>query len=194
MTSSPETLALLLKRRSSKVLTLQEPGPSPKELETILTAATRVPDHGKLAPWRFLLFRNDARPAFGEILRRRFLETRPDASDDMADIEARRFLRAPLVVAVISRVTPGIKIPEWEQQLSAGAVCQNMLIAATALGYGCCWLTEWCAYDEVVARALKLVPGERVAGFVYLGTPLFANAERPRPALEGLCRDWTPAG
>lgn len=186
----PEALALLLRRRSSKVLSLQEPGPSASDLETILTAASRVPDHGKLAPWRFLLFRDHARAAFGEILRRRFVETHPDATRELADIEERRFLRAPLVVAVISRVTTGIKIPEWEQQLSAGAVCQNMLIAATALGYGCCWLTEWYAYDEGVARALDLQPGERVAGFVYLGTPMFANTERPRPALANVCQDW----
>lgn len=191
MTSSSPTLALLLSRRSSKVLALQEPGPSDADLEVILTAATRVPDHGKLAPWRFLLFKDQARAVFGEILRRRFTQTRPDASEDLAQIEARRFLRAPLVVAVISRVTPGIKIPEWEQQLSAGAVCQNLLIAATALGYGCCWLTEWCAYDEGVAEALGLHADERVAGFVYVGTPMFPNTERARPALSEVCRDWT---
>lgn len=193
MSRCPQTIELLLSRRSSKVLTLEEPGPSASDLETILTAAVRVPDHGKLAPWRFLTFRNESRAAFGETLRRRFLDLQPDASADHADFEARRFLRAPLIVAVISRITPGSRIPDWEQQLSAGAVCQNMLVAATALGYGCCWLTEWCAYDAEVAAALGLAQGERVAGFVYIGTNALPNAERPRPALADICRDWRPA-
>jgi len=187
---SQEVLDLLLARRSAKVATIVEPGPNEEELEIILRAASRVPDHGKLAPWRFVLFRGEARGKFGKLLRKRFAKVEPSASDDQLAFEQKRFERAPLIVAVISRVTEGIKIPKWEQKLSSGAVCQNMLIAAAALGYTGCWLTEWYAYDEEIDRELGLKKGERVAGFVYLGSASRANDERPRPDLKDICEDW----
>lgn len=190
MPRSQEVIDLLLARRSAKVATIVEPGPDESELEIILRAASRVPDHGKLAPWRFILFRGAARGKFGTLLRKRFAKVEPAANDDQLAFEQKRFERAPLIVAVISRVTDGIKIPEWEQKLSSGAVCQNMLIAATALGYTGCWLTEWYAYDEEIDRALGLKEGERVAGFVYLGSASRVNDERPRPDLKDICQDW----
>ena len=193
MSRSQETVDLLLTRRSVKPFTMTAPGPAAAELEIILRAGARVPDHGKLAPWRFILFKGDARAAFGEVLKKRFAEVDPAANEDRLKIEAGRLLQAPVVVAVISRIVPSKKAPEWEQVLSAGASCQNMLIAATALGFACSWLTEWCAYDAEIARALGLKENERVAGFIYFGSPTLPKDERERPALADICTDWKPA-
>lgn len=186
----PEMIDLLLTRRSVKAMTMVAPGPDAQEREIILRAGARVPDHGKLAPWRFILFEGETRAAFGDVLRQSWLARESGASEDQLQFEARRFLRAPLVIAVISRVTPGIKIPEWEQTLSVGAVCQNMLVAATALGYGAQWLTEWYAYDAQVMRALDLGENERVAGYLYFGRPSVPNDERPRPVLSEITSYW----
>lgn len=194
MPRSPETIDLLLTRRSTKVLTMVEPGPNEEELTTILTAGARVPDHGKLAPWRFILFPGEARAAFGAELARLFSKAQSGATEDQIAFEAKRMTRAPLVVAVISRVTPGIKVPEWEQMLSAGAVCQNMLVAATALGFGAQWLTEWHAFDEEVNRLLGLGENERVAGYLYFGSESVPKDERPRPELSDITSDWAPKG
>lgn len=192
MTRCEQTIDLLLTRRSVKPMTMAAPGPDEAELEIILRAGARVPDHGKLAPWRFILFRADTRAAFGKVLRKRFSEVEPSANEDRLALEESRFLRAPLVVAVTSRVVPSQKAPEWEQRLSAGAVCQNMLIAATALGYASTWLTEWCAFDEGIAASLGLGEGERVAGFLYFGTPTLPKDERERPDLNAITREWSP--
>lgn len=190
MARSQETIDLLLTRRSAKALTMVEPGPDAQEVEIILRAGARVPDHGKLAPWRFVVFKGEARRDFGAVLRESFIRSQPNATDDQAEFEANRLLRAPVVVAVVSRVTPGIKIPEWEQLLSAGAVCQNMLIAAVALGYGAQWLTEWYAFDPAVGEALGLGENERVAGFLYFGSESVAKDERPRPELSDITLEW----
>jgi len=192
MPRSQETIDLLLTRRSVKPMTMVEPGPEGGDLEIILRAGSRVPDHAKLAPWRFILFRGAARRAFGDVLREAFREAEPAANDEQLAFEAERFMRAPLVIAVISRIVPSRKAPEWEQILSAGASCQNMLVAATALGYAGCWLTEWCAYDVRVGRALGLGENERVAGFLYFGSPSVPSEDRLRPALADISRDWTP--
>jgi nitroreductase len=191
---SQETIDLLLTRRSAKVLTMTAPGPSDEELETILRAGARVPDHGKLAPWRFILFKGEARAKFGEELARIYAATQPGATEDQIAFEANRLSRAPVVVAVISRVTPGIKIPEWEQLLSSGAVCQNMLVAATALGYGAQWLTEWYAFDAEVNKVLGLGENEKVAGYLYFGSESVPKDERPRPELSDITSDWKPKG
>lgn len=188
--SVPAMIDLLLTRRSVKALTMVEPGPDAAQRDLILRAGARVPDHGKLAPWRFVLFEGEARAAFGDVLRQAWLTREPRASEDQLQFEARRFLRAPLVIAVISRVTPGIKIPEWEQTLSVGAVCQNMLVAASALGFGAQWLTEWYAYDALVLKALHLAVNERVAGYLYFGRPSVPNDERPRPELSDITSSW----
>ncbi|MBX3507993.1 MAG: nitroreductase [Parvibaculum sp.] len=192
MPRSPETIDLLLTRRSAKALTMVEPGPNEEELRTILTAGARVPDHGKLAPWRFIIFRGEARAAFGAELARIHAAAQPGATAEQTGFEANRLTRAPVVVAVISRVTPGIKIPEWEQVLSAGAACQNMLVAATALGFGAQWLTEWYAFDPQVNALLGLKENEKVAGFIYLGSESVAKDERPRPVLADITSEWRP--
>jgi nitroreductase len=186
------TLDLLLARRSVSANSLAEPGPSAAELELILRAASRVPDHKKLVPWRFILFQGAARAEFGKVLAQVCAAEEKDPGAFRLENEAKRFLRAPLVIAVISRVVENPAAPEWEQILSAGAACQNLSLAATALGYGVQWITEWCAYSDGVRRALRLAENERVAGFVYIGTPKEKPDERERPALAEIVTSWRP--
>lgn len=173
-----QALQLLQTRRSAKTMT--EPAPSPAEIETLLAIAARVPDHGKLAPWRFIVFEGEARARFGRLL----VEIRRDEalSEPRQAAEAARLTRAPLVVAVVSRIRRDVPIPEWEQILSAGAVCQNLLLGAHALGYAGLWLTEWYAYDRRVLTALGLTDDERIAGFVHIGSGA-PREDRPRPNL-----------
>ena len=186
------TLALLKARRSVKPDLMSEPGPSAAELDEILTIAARVPDHKKLVPWRFIVFEGDARAAFGE----RIAEA-CKAEDTMAPSEIRlqsernRFMRAPVVIAVVSRVSPKPGAPEWEQILSAGASAMNLCVAANAKGYATCWLTEWIAYSPMIRSALGLAENERVVGFIYIGTSNTTPEERPRPALGDVVSRWT---
>lgn len=189
---SQDTLNLLFNRRSVVANNLQAPGPNAQQILDLLSAAIRVPDHGKLTPWRFIVFKDDARQSFGMILTDAFIKRKPKASEELTDFERARFTRAPVVIAVISSPQEGHKIPLWEQQLSAGAVCQNLLIAANATGFSCQWITEWYAYDSDVASALKLASGEKVAGFVYIGTAKAEPMERKRPSLENLVTEWKP--
>jgi nitroreductase len=186
-----QVIDLLLRRRSVSANALGEPGPTPAELELILRAASRVPDHKKLVPWRFVLFQGEARAQFGKVLAETCRAEEKDAGAFRLETEAKRFLRAPLVIAVISRVVKNPAAPEWEQILSAGAACQNLILAANALGYGTQWITEWCAYSEGVRRALGLAEGERVAGFVYIGTPKETPDERERPDLAEIVSSWS---
>ncbi|MBW8446169.1 MAG: nitroreductase [Arenimonas sp.] len=173
----------LAKRRSVPAFQMCEPGPSTAELEEMLTLAVRVPDHGKLAPWRFVIYRGAARAEIGEALLAMALDKNPALSEEMIAVERARFTRAPVVIGVISTAGPHAKIPEWEQLMSAGAVCLNLLMAANALGYVSNWLTEWFAYDENAHPLLGIKPGEKVAGFIHIGSTTFPITERPRPAL-----------
>lgn len=183
---APDAIGLLLSRRSGSAKAMTGPGPDEAALRQILAAAARVPDHGKLAPWRFITFEGDARAAMGEMLAEVVKANEPDASSERLAVERARFLRAPVVVAVVARPREAIHIPEWEQWLSAGAVCQTMLIAAHALGFVGNWLTEWYAYNPTVKERLGLKPGERIAGFIYIGRPAVPLEERPRPRLDTL--------
>ena len=187
---SNPTLDHLLTRRSVVANSLGEPGPDKTQLRQILTAAARVPDHKKLVPWRFVLFQGTAREAFGRLLAETCKVEEEDASAIRLQTEAKRFLRAPLVIAAISRVSKTHVVPEWEQVLSAGAACQNLVVAASSLGYGAQWITEWYAYSEGVRKALGLGDGERVAGFVYIGTPKERPDDRKRPVLEDIVTAW----
>ena len=185
------TLDLLRTRRSLKPDKLVAPGPSAEQLETILTVAARVPDHKKLAPWRFIVFEGDARAQMGEVFAAACAaEDKEPPSPVRLDFERRRLMRSPLVVAVISRVVPNPGAPEWEQILSAGAACFNLCLAANALGFGSCWVTEWVAYSPRVQTALGLGDGERVAGFVYVGTASEKPEDRDRPKLADVVRRW----
>jgi nitroreductase len=179
----PEALDLLKTRRSIKPIELNGPGPSTSEIETLLTVASRVPDHGKLTPWRFIVFEGDARLAAGEKIAAQFRTKRPDATPDQVEHERKRLARAPLVIAVVSRAAPHVKIPEWEQIMSAGAATTSLVMAAHAMGYAANWLTEWYAYDRDVLNALGLAPNERIAGFVHIGRPTKPPEDRPRPPL-----------
>ena len=170
-------------RRSIPAFQMSGPGPSKGEVEDILKLASRVPDHGKLAPWRFIVYRGAERQRISEEMAKIAMADRPDLSDEMVKVENTRLTRAPVVVAVVSRAAPHVKIPEWEQLMSAGAVCLNLVMAANAHGYASNWLTEWYAYDRRAYPILGVNEGERIAGFVHIGTPTVPPTERPRPEL-----------
>jgi nitroreductase len=190
--AAPQTLDLLLSRRSGSAKRMKGPGPDGDQIRTLIQAATRVPDHGKLTPWRFLIFKNEARNKFGDLLARALKETEPDAGDERIAQERGRFLRAPVVIGVVSRMREGTPIPEWEQTLSVGAACQTLCIAAHAMGFVANWITEWYAYHPAVREGLGLASGERIAGFIYLGHPAEPLEDRPRPPFETIAREWTP--
>jgi nitroreductase len=179
---APDAMDLLLTRRSGSAKAMKAPGPSKSQIDDILRAGARAPDHGKLFPWRFIVFEGKGRERFGEILAG-VMEAEGER-DKQVEEERGRLLRAPLVIGVISSAREQHKIPVWEQELSAGAVCQNILIAATALGFVGNWLTEWYAYHPAVKEKMGLKPGERVAGFIYIGTARDELEERPRPEMD----------
>ncbi len=173
----------LATRRSTPAFQMREPGPTRAEIEDMLKLAVRVPDHGKLAPWRFIVYSGARRAEISEALLKLRLEKEPDLSDKLIEVERTRFTRAPTVIAVISTAGPHVKIPEWEQVMSAGAVCLNLLMAANAHGFVSNWLTEWFAFDEAAYPLLGVNAGEKVAGFIHIGSTDFPNTERPRPEL-----------
>ncbi len=183
---SQEAIRLMRLRRSAPADTLGEPGPDADSLCVILEIAARVPDHRRVTPFRFVVFEGDDRVKFGSVLAASFQANEPDAGDDRVNYERSRFERAPVVVAVISVVDPDHRTPQWEQVLTAGAVCQNMLIAASAHGFAAQWITEWYAYDEAVCARLGLGANERIAGFIYIGTAKEDPKERARPRLDRL--------
>ena len=188
----PEAIDLLKTRRSVKPIELSGPGPTAEQISTLLTVASRVPDHGKLTPWRFIVFEGDARLKAGEKIAGVFKLNRPEATPDQVEMEGKRLARAPLVIAVVSRAGPHVKIPEWEQVLSAGAAATSLVFAAHALGFAANWLTEWYAYDRRVLDGLGLAPNEKIAGFVHIGTCEAAPPERPRPDVPALI-EWRDA-
>jgi nitroreductase len=186
--SSPA--ALMATRRSGKPRDLGEPGPSPEQLDRILAAATRTPDHGKLAPWHFVVVPQDKREAFAALLERAYRAERPDPGK--VELEAvRQFAwQAPALVVALSAPAHASHIPIWEQELSAGAACMNLLIATHAEGLAGGWLTGWAAYSDMVRDALGGKPGERIAGFLFLGTPTRELEERPRPDRDEVVKVW----
>ena len=179
----PDAIELLKTRRSVKPRDMTGPGPSPAELDTILTIGARVPDHGKLAPWRFIVFEGDARLRAGEIIARVFATKHSQATEAEIDVEKRRLADAPLVIGLVSFTKPHPKVPAYEQELSAGASAMNIVTAATALGYGACWLTGWFSFDRDVLDGLGLTSDEKLAGFIHVGTVSKPSEDRPRPAL-----------
>ena len=182
----PDAIELLKTRRSMKPREMTGPGPSPADLETILTIGARVPDHGKLAPWRFIVFEGDARVRAGEIIAGVFAKKNPKATAAEIEVEKRRLTDAPLVIGVVSFTKPHPKVPAWEQELSAGASAMNMVNAATALGFGACWLTGWFAFDRDVLDGFGLKPDEKLAGLIHIGNVSKASEDRPRPALSDI--------
>ncbi|HEY4144013.1 nitroreductase [Pinirhizobacter sp.] len=187
-----EPLCALRDRRSVPASQLGAPGPDAQALRQLLEVSVRVPDHGKLVPFRMILLEGEAKIAFGKRLSTLLESRRPDLSDAKREKERRRYEHAPLVVAVVSRVDPGSSVPAIEQQHAAGNVAYNLLLGAQALNFGAQWLTGWAAYDEEVATLLGLAPNEGIVGFVHIGTPLMQAPERERPAVDEVVSTWTP--
>ncbi len=188
-----KTIDFLTTRRSTVARMMDEPGPSDDEMKKIMEAGMRVPDHGRLTPWRFITIRGDARDTIGNVIADAFKKNNPDAIEEQIEIEQERLTRAPVVIAVVSRVQKGHKIPVWEQVLSAGAACQTMLIAAQSMGYAAQWLTEWYAYDDDVKAAIGAEAGDEIAGFVYLGTSTGKLSDRARPEYDNIVSEWSEA-
>jgi nitroreductase len=180
-------LTLLATRRSGKPRDLVAPGPDADQLARILAIAARTPDHGKLAPWRFVVVED--RDAFATLLADAYRAERPDAKRLELDANEQFARQAPTLVAVLSSPRADSHIPSWEQELSAGAVAMNLLHAAHALGFAGGWLTTWAAYSDAVRDALGQ-PHERIAGFVFIGTPSRALEERPRPDMDAIVSSW----
>ena len=190
----PDALQLLKTRKSISAAFLSSPAPNDAELAEILTIASRVPDHGKLAPWRFIVFKGDAGLKASEALARLFAEKNPGADQKKLVEERKQLAQAPLVIAVVSTAAPHEKIPEFEQLLSAGNAAMNIVLAAQALGYAAHWTTGWIAYDAEAGRILGRKPGERFVGFIHIGTPTALPTDRPRPALADIVTEWQPPG
>ena len=183
MIESDPTIALLRRRRSVPPMTMTGPGPTSDEMDTILSIAARVPDHGKLAPWRFIVFEGDGRARAGALIADIYTRDNPEAPEKRIELERNRLLHAPAVVAIVSRAAPHVKIPEWEQVLSAGSAAMNLVVAANALGFATAWLTEWYSYDSRFIAALGLAAHEKLAGFVHIGRPTVAVEDRVRPVM-----------
>ncbi|MDB5681548.1 MAG: nitroreductase [Sphingomonas bacterium] len=182
-------LSLLATRRSGKPRDLIAPGPDATQLDQILEIAARTPDHGKLAPWRFVVVPEDRRVTLAGVITDAYRAERPQAA--RLEIEAlEQFAsQAPALVVVLSSPKPESHIPLWEQELSAGAACMNLLHAAHAMGFAGGWLTGWAAYSDAVRDAFGAAP-ERIAGFIFLGTPSKQLEERPRPDLNKIVSTW----
>ena len=193
MKSDITLLDYLSIRRSTPAFQMSEPGPGKAEIEEILRLGSRVPDHGKIAPWRFIVYRGEERVEIGKALLKLALAANPALSEEMTQVELARFTRAPVVIAVVSTAAPHFKIPEWEQIMSAGALCLNLSMAANAHGYAANWLTEWFAYDDRAHPLLGIKPGEKVAGFIHIGSTTFPATERPRPPLSEIV-SWVGGG
>lgn len=187
--ASPEVVAFLAKRRSASAMALAAPGPDEAQLTEILRLAARVPDHGKLAPWRFVILKGAAKEAFAERIAT-LADSQPNPTKAKAAL--RKLIAPPVAVAVVSRFIPG-EIPEWEQRQSASAVCHQMLLAASALGWGANWITDWYSYDPRATAILGLADGELLAGFLYLGTTTEQPQERVRPDIAAITTEWSPA-
>ena len=187
--TAAQKLEPLLTRRSVGVKEITAPAPSDAELELILKAGTRVPDHGKLTPWRIKIFKEAGQKKLGDVFAELFIKANPDANEAQIAFERARPSRAPLLLAVISTPVKDSK-PIWEQQLSAGAVCMNILHAAHMLGYGAKWITEWPAFNKEVLIALGGKEGDAIAGFILIGTKTATPDDRERPQLDTVVEEW----
>lgn len=186
-----DVIEFLLNRSSAPIDELSEPGPGPAQLETLIRIASRVPDHGRLTPWRFIVYRGDARQRVGEMLADLAEKIEGPLPPARRDKELSRFSRAPLVIGVVSSPKSNPKIPEWEMFLSGGAAAMNLLIAAGAMGFGANWITNWYSDTSEGRRILGLAPHERVVGFVHIGSFGGEIIERPRPDIAKVYSDYS---
>jgi nitroreductase len=195
LNDTSSTLALLRTRRSGRPRDLVEPGPDAGQLREILALATRVPDHGKLAPWRFVHMPKEDRDAFAALLERAYRAGRAEAPGRLEIEAAHRFAhQAPELVVALSSPVADTKIPLCEQELSCGAACMTLLLAAHAMGFAGGWVTGWAAYSPEVLAGIGGRDGERIAGFLFLGTPGVPLEERLRPSLDDVLSEWDPNG
>ncbi len=185
-----DCLNVFATRRSQKPAAITGPGPDAQELATMLRLAARVPDHGKLVPWRFIIFQGEGRVRAGDICAQVWAQKHPEADATRLQFEKSRFLPAPLVVGVVSRAAPHVKIPAWEQVLSAGAVCMNLTLVATTMGFVTCWLTDWIAYDRDVLHGLGLAEHETMAGFIHIGHAETLSDDRLRPDMDAIIQEF----
>lgn len=183
-------LSLLATRRSGKPRDLVSPGPDAAQLRQILSAGMRVPDHGKLAPWRFVIIPQARRDAFADLLDQAYAVDRPNAGRQEREANRQFALQAPTLVVILSTPKRDSKIPAWEQELSTGAACMTVLTAAHAMGFHGGWLTGWASYSDMVLRALGGDEGDRIAGFLFIGTSGRVQEERPRPAYDEIVSTW----
>jgi len=183
-------LDYLKTRRSVGIGFLRDPGPTPAEIEEIIRIGTRVPDHGKLAPWRLVVIEGDARAKVGEKLAEIAKANNPALDEASLDNERRQLLPAPLTIGVIFSHKPLAKAPEMEQMLSAGNVCFNLMHAAFAMGYAASWVTRWFAFDPRAQQMLGAKGGERFVGFIHIGTPTAVIEDRDRPDIAKLVTRW----
>jgi len=188
------TIDLLLARRSVPPRLLAAPAPTPAEIRTLLTIASRVPDHGRVVPWRFVVIGPDGGARLGDLIAETFRSDHPQATAETLEMERCLLMRAPLVIAVVSSTREHPKAPEWEQILSAGAAAMSLVIAANAMGYGANWHTEWYAYDRRITGELGIGDHERIAGFVHIGTPTERPGDRPRPAVNDVAVEYSADG
>jgi nitroreductase len=190
LNNTTSVLAFLKSRKSASAKAMSGPGPSRAQIDEILDIAVRVPDHGKLAPWRFVLFEGEARAKVGEGFARIWAANNPTHGADSITFQEGLFMRAPLVLAVVSTAATHVKIPMWEQQLSSAAVCYNVVLAATALGFAAQWQSDWVAYDQSAKHVMGISVTEQVAGLIYIGTSTVPLEDRPRPDSQSLLTVW----
>jgi nitroreductase len=188
--TTPELLQALDQRRSVPSKQLHAPGPDAATLLRMLQSASRVPDHGKLVPFRFIRIEGDARQSMGDLLATRTLQKDPAAPTAAVEKDRGRFSNAPVIITVVANLKSGHKVPLEEQWLTAGSVCFALLQAAQAYDFGAQWLTGWAASDPVICTALGLGPDERIAGFIHIGTAAMDVPERERPDAGALLSDW----
>ncbi len=184
-------LNFLQTRKSASAKAMGRPGPDAAQLQDILRIAARVPDHGKLSPWRFVVFEGAARGQVGQLFAKRFAKLHPDYSAENVNFQKGLFDRAPVVVAVVSTAAEHAKIPVWEQLMSSAAVCFNLLLAAQAHGFDAQWQSDWVVYDDGAKSAMGVKPDEKIAGLVYIGTTTLPLEDRPRPDVKALTTHWT---
>ena len=190
LNDSSSLLSFLKTRKSASAKAMSGPGPDATQLKDILSIAVRVPDHGKLNPWRFVIFSGDARAGVGDMFAKRFAELHPDYPADSVNFQKVLFTRAPVVVAVVSTAAEHSKIPMWEQLMSSAAVCFNMVLAAQAHGFDAQWQSDWVAYDDGAKLAMGITPHEKVAGLIYIGKTTVPLEDRPRPDAKLLTTYW----
>lgn len=184
-------LAFLKSRKSASAKAMTGPGPDAVQLQDILSMAVRVPDHGKLNPWRFIVFEGDVREQVGKKFAARFAELHSEYPAESVTFQKSLFVRAPVVIAVVSTAAVHAKIPIWEQQMSAAAVCFNMVLATQAHGFDAQWQSDWIAYDDGAKAAMGITANEKVAGIIYIGTSALPLEERPRPDAAALTTYWS---